>query len=126
MESKRIESYRDLIVWQKAVDLVVLCYELTKRLPPTERYGLSAQIQRAAVSVPANIAEGFGRKQLGEYIQHLSISNGSLKELETHLIVVIRLKLIEQGDVQPVLHQAEEVGRMLASLIQKLRSKRSQ
>ena len=123
-KGKKIETYRDLIVWQKAVDLIVTSYQLSKRLPATETYGLASQIQRAAVSVAANIAEGFGRKQLGDYLQHLSISNGSLKELETHFIVIVRLGLVKSEDVDPALRQAEEIGRMLAGLIQKLNLKR--
>jgi four helix bundle protein len=120
----KIESYRDLMVWQKAVDLVVECYRLTKRLPATEVYGLSSQVQRAAVSIPANIAEGDGRKHLGDYLQHLSIANGSLKELETHLLVASRLSYPKTtSEIQPALALAEEVGRMLAGLMGKLRGR---
>src|SRR5260221_10730008 len=80
----KITSYRDLVVWTRAVDLVEACYKLTKLLPQSEIYGLSSQIRRASVSIPANIAEGHGGRNLGEYLQHLSLANGSLKELETH------------------------------------------
>jgi hypothetical protein len=73
-----VKSYKDLLVWQKAMDLVVESYKISKRLPRTETYGLASQIQRAAVSIPANIAEGHGRDHLGEYLHHLSIANGSL------------------------------------------------
>ncbi|MBF2056612.1 MAG: four helix bundle protein [Cyanobacterium sp. T60_A2020_053] len=90
-----VKSYRDLAVWQKSMDLVVNCYQLTSQFPKTEIYGLSSQIQRASVSIPANIAEGKGRNYLGDYIRHLSIANGSLKELETHLLIVERLEYIE-------------------------------
>ena len=86
-EHSKIISYRDLVVWSRAMDLVEACYKLTKQLPQSEIYGLSSQIRRAAVSVPANIAEGHERRNLGEYLQHLSIANGSLKELETHLLI---------------------------------------
>jgi hypothetical protein len=79
-----VKSYRDLLVWQKAVDLVTDCYGLTKQLPKTEIYGLTAQIQRAAVSIPANIAEGHGREHLGDYLHHLSIANGSLMAGDAH------------------------------------------
>jgi four helix bundle protein len=78
--SKDVRSYRDLIVWQKAMDLVVESYRLSRLLPKSEVYGLGSQLQRAAVSVPANIAEGQGREHLGEYVHHLSIANGSLME----------------------------------------------
>ena len=80
-----VRSYRDLEVWQRATDLVVECYRLTNLLPKSELYGLASQIQRAAVSIPANIAEGHGREHLGDYLHHLSVANGSLMELETHL-----------------------------------------
>ena len=76
-----VKSYRNLKVWNRAMDLVIMCYRLTCKLPPTEVYGLISQIQRATVSITANIAEGKGRDNLGEYIYHLSIANGSLKEI---------------------------------------------
>ena len=73
------------------MDLVIICYQVSSQLPKTEIYGLTSQIQRSAVSIPANIAEGKGGNHLGDYIRHLSITNGSLKELETHLLIVNRL-----------------------------------
>ncbi len=82
-----VRSYRDLKVWEKAMDLVVESYRLTQLFPRGETYGLTAQIQRAAVSIPANIAEGHGRDHLGNYLRHLSVANGSLMELETHLLI---------------------------------------
>ena len=118
-----IRSYRDLQVWQKAMDLVVASYQLTRRLPRNESFGLVTQIQRAAVSIPANIAEGQGRRHLGDYLHHLSVANGSLMELETHLLLTTRLSYLARGEVEPVLKLAEEVGRMLGGLTQKLRSK---
>jgi len=75
-----IRSYRDLKVWQKAMDLAVDCYRLSRRLPRSEMYGLSSQMQRSAASIPANIAEGHGREHLGDYLHHLSMANGSLME----------------------------------------------
>ncbi len=79
-----IKSYRDLLIWLKAMDLVVDCYRFVSVLPKNETYGLISQTQRAAISIPANIAEGHGREHLGDYLRHLSIANGSLMELETH------------------------------------------
>jgi len=79
-----VNCYRDLIVWQKAMDLVVICYEITKTFAANENYGLTAQLKRAVVSIPANIAEGHGRHGLGEYIHFLGIAQGSLRETETH------------------------------------------
>ncbi|NEQ86367.1 MAG: four helix bundle protein [Moorea sp. SIO2I5] len=116
-----VKSYRDLKVWNRAMDLVVLCYKLTSKLPKTEIYGLSSQIQRAAVSIPANIAEGKGRQHLGDYIHHLSIANGSLKELETHLLITRRLSYLENYELKPVLELSDEIGIMLKSLIKKLK-----
>ncbi|OLT63205.1 hypothetical protein BJP37_09545 [Moorena bouillonii PNG] len=106
------------------MDLVVLCYKLTSKLPKTEIYGLSSQIQRAAVSIPANIADGKGRQHLGDYIHHLSIANGSLKELETHLLITGRLSYLKNSELQPVLELSDEIGRMLNSLMEKLKEKK--
>ena len=92
-----IKSYRDLLVWQKAMDLVAESYILSGKLPKTEIYGLASQIQRSAVSIPANIAEGQGREHLGDYLHHLSVANGSLMELETHLLLVSRLGFVSAG-----------------------------
>jgi four helix bundle protein len=118
-----IRSYRDLEVWQKAMDLVVESYRVTSLFPKSETYGLSSQIQRSAASVPANIAEGHGREHLGDYLHHLSVANGSLMELETHIIVAGRLNYVRQEHVDGVLKMTGEVGRMLAGLIRSLKKK---
>jgi four helix bundle protein len=123
IERTKVTSYRDLVVWARAMDIVEVCYKLSKQIPQSEIYGLISQIRRAAVSIPANIAEGHGRKTLGEYIQHLSIANGSLKELETHLMIAGRLDYVNEDDIFPALEACSEIGRMLAGLIQKLRQK---
>jgi four helix bundle protein len=81
----RRNSYRDLEVWKKSMDLVVQCYEATRAFPASEQYGLTGQVQRAAVSVPANIAEGQAREHKKEFLHHLSIAHGSVAELETHI-----------------------------------------
>jgi four helix bundle protein len=88
---KKIESYRDLLVWQKSMDLVAEVYKLLGGLPTNERYGLTSQLQRAAGSIPANIAEGFGRWHKNEFVRFLLVANGSLKELETHLLIAVRV-----------------------------------
>jgi four helix bundle protein len=119
-----VTSYRDLVVWARAMDLVEDCYKLSKQIPQSEMYGLTSQIRRAAVSIPANITEGHGRKTLGDYIQHISIANGSLKELETLLLIADRLHYVKESEIRPALARCAEIGRMLASLIQKLRQKR--
>jgi four helix bundle protein len=85
-----LKSYRDLEVWQKAMDLVEEVYRIAERFPSQEKYGLTGQLQRAAVSIPANIAEGYGRMHRKEYLQHLSIAKGSLAEVETHLALAVR------------------------------------
>jgi four helix bundle protein len=122
-EAVAVKSYRDLKVWDKAMDLVVESYKFTEAFPKTETYGLASQIQRAAVSIPANIAEGHGREHLGDYLHHLSVANGSLMELETHLLIANRLSYIEMNDLTPVLTLTGEVGRMLAGLISKLKAR---
>jgi len=119
----QIRSYRDLHVWQRGMDLVVASYELVKRLPPQEKYGLVSQIQRAAVSVPANIAEGHGRRHLGDYLHQLSVANGSLRELETHLLIANRLSYLKISEIEPVLAMTTDVGRMLTALTQRLKMK---
>jgi four helix bundle protein len=119
-----IRSYKDLKVWKKAMDLVELSYQITKKLPREETYGLCAQIQRAAVSIPANIAEGFGRRHLGDKVHHFSVANGSLKELETHYLIVQRLSFLAERELAAAFSMADEIGRMLLALINSLESKR--
>jgi four helix bundle protein len=107
--------YRDLIVWQKAMDLVVEVYRLSQTFPATEKFGLASQIQRAAVS-PSNIAEGHARKSSGAFVNHLSIAAGSLAELETQIMLAERLKLCPKELSQPLLSCADEIGCMLTGL----------
>lgn len=114
-------THRDLVAWQLAMDLAEACYALTKTLPATERFGLVPQINKAAVSVPANIAEGFGRPTHGEFRQFLGYSNGSLKEIETHLALCIRVKLLPAEAVAPVLGLADRTGAVIRKLGQSLR-----
>jgi four helix bundle protein len=118
-----VNSYHDLTVWQKAIDLVVACYRLTERFPRTEVYGLAAQLQRAAVSVPSNIAEGAGRHHTKEYIRHLGIARGSLFEAETQVIIASRLGYVTDEDARPLLAAVAEIGRMLHGLIASLERK---
>ncbi len=102
------------------MDLVVESYRLARKLPKTEVYGLVSQLQRSAVSVPANIAEGNGRNQLGDYLRHLAIAHGSLMELETHFIVATRLGFLTAPEQDDVLGRTREVGRMLRRLVASL------
>jgi four helix bundle protein len=111
-----IKGYRDLVVWQKSMDLVVDCYTLTKGFPKSETYGLASQLQRAAVSVPANIAEGRQRQHSKEFLQHLSIACGSLAELETHIEIARRLDYINEDQINDALDKSAEIGRMLNGL----------
>jgi four helix bundle protein len=118
-----IRSYRDLIVWQKALALAALCYAKTRSFPRSEAFGLTTQIRRAAASIPANIAEGNGRENTGSYIQFLRISQGSLKELETHVLLSQTVELMKTPDAEEILRMADEVGKLLRSLIRALQDK---
>lgn len=111
-----VQSYRDLKVWQKAMELVTESYQLARLLPSSENYGLISQLQRAAASIPANIAEGHGRQHLGDYLHHLSIANGSLMELETHMLIAERLEFLRRDQIATAMEKAAELGRMLAGL----------
>src|SRR5689334_16808835 len=117
----KVQSYRDLLVWQKAMVMVVECYKFVSSLPKNETYGLTSQIQRAAVSIPANIAEGHGRDHLGDYLRHLSIANGSLMELETHILLVHHLAYQPMEELKPILCLTSEIGKMIAALSSSLR-----
>ena len=118
-----MESYRELEVWKKAVSLVVEVYRVTKSFPREELYALTSQMQRASISIPANIAEGWGRGTKKEYIQFLKIARGSLLELETHLIISQKLNYITQRDLEVLLMKTQEVGKMLNGLINSLERK---
>jgi four helix bundle protein len=117
-----IQSYRDLFVWQKAMDLVVVCYQLTEKLPPSEIYGLSSKVKSFASNVPSYIADGYGRKTNNEYFSRLSLAYGSLMSLETQLLIVDRLKFLPMEAIEPALNLASEVGKMLNGLMNKVGS----
>ena len=116
-----LQSYKDFQVWQRAMDLTVEIYKLVKLLPKEETYALSYQMRRAVVSIPSNIAEGQGRNSTKEFINFLTISRGSQNELETQLQICIRLNYITEKDAKNALNLCEEIGKMLNSLIKKLR-----
>ncbi|WP_075214661.1 MULTISPECIES: four helix bundle protein [Pleomorphomonadaceae] len=118
-----IQSYRDLKVWNAAMDLAVDCHKATKLFPRDELFGLVSQIRRASSSVPANVAEGYGRDSAGSYVNHLRIAQGSLKELETHIILAGRVGLLGTETVERMLNNADQIGRMLRSLIRSVQSK---
>jgi four helix bundle protein len=115
-------NYRDLIAWQKAMTLVELVYTATRRFPDDERYGLSSQIRRPAVSVPSNIAEGQGRRSKKEFTQFLSVAHGSLREVETQALIAQRLGYTDDASVASILDSAAEVGRLITGLINSLES----
>ena len=112
----QIRSFRDLRVWQAGIDLVRKIYELTSRFPRSEVYGLASQMQRAAVSVPSNIAEGHARESTKEYLQHLSIAQASLAELETQLEIARQLQYAFDSDVTHLLDAITSLGRQLFAL----------
>jgi four helix bundle protein len=102
-----------------------LAYRLTSSFPKDETYGMTSQIRRAAASVAANIAEGYGRDSGGAFVQFLRMSQGSLKELETHLLLAARVKLARQNEIDPLLSRCEELGKMLRALIRAIQRKHS-
>ena len=112
MPGSAIKSHRDLIVWQKAMDLAVAAYGTTARFPSDERYGLTSQIRRACASIPANIAEGYGRESTGAYAQQLRVAQGSLKEFETHIELAYRVGIIDQSNLDLHLKSAEEIAHL--------------
>lgn len=116
-----LQSYKDFKVWQKAMDLTVEIYKLVKLLPKEETYALSDQMRRAVVSIPSNIAEGQGRNHTKEFINFLSIARGSNSELETQLQICVKLNYITEKEIENALKLCEEVGKMLSTLIKKLR-----
>ena len=118
-----LRSYRDLEVWRRSIDLAEAIYRASSAWPADERFGLSSQIRRAAVSVPANVAEGAARRGTGEFLQFLGVAKGSLAELETHLILAERLEYLAVQENEKLLALAAEIGRMLSGLTRSLRSK---
>ncbi|MEK6662680.1 MAG: four helix bundle protein [Pseudomonadota bacterium] len=115
-----VVQYSDLSVWQKAMNLVEEIYRLTRSFPKEEQFGLVSQMRRAAISIPSNIAEGYGRKSTKAYVNYLSISYGSLLELETQIQIGQRLLYLDRPTMEKLLVQTNEVGRMLNGLQQSL------
>ena len=119
-----ISTYRDLEVWQLAMELVEAVYRLAEDLPDTEKYGLKSQTQRCAVSIPSNIAEGFGRGSRIEYARFVTIARGSLMELETQLALMVRLHVVDREDVLPLWDKTQSIGKMLTRLRNSLSKQR--
>lgn len=118
-----VQSYRQLIAWQKAMELVTQIYNLTNDFPKTEIYGLTSQIRRAAVSIPSNIAEGQGRDSTKEFLHHLSIAYGSLMELETQLLIAESLTYLPAETAKFTLEKTAETGRLINGLSRSLKTK---
>ena len=123
MADDEIQSYQDLAVWRNSMDLAEECYRATKLFPKDEMYGMTSQIRRAVASVAANIAEGHGREHTGSFVQSLRIAQGSLKELETHVILAQRVGLVVSETSTRLLTKSDQIGRMLRSLIRALQKR---
>jgi four helix bundle protein len=119
----RIRSYKDLIVWQKGIELVTSVYSISKTFPNEEKFGLVNQLNRAVVSVPANIAEGWGRESSKNYLQFLRISRGSLMEVETLMIISKNLNYLDNNSFKIISDQIEETGKILQGLIKSIQQK---
>ena len=115
-----MKSYRDLIVWRKSVNMVTLVYTLTKHFPSDEKFGLTSQVKRSSVSIPSNIAEGYGRNYTKDYARFLQISRGSLFEMQTQLQIAVNLNFIMDKDLIEIKSLSIEIEKMLNVLIKKL------
>jgi four helix bundle protein len=115
-----IRSYKDLDVWQRSMSLAEDCYRVRAEFPREEVYGMTAQIRRAAASIPANIAEGYGRDQTGSYIQFLRIAQGSAREVETHVILSGRVGLLHREVRDKLLDDCERISKMLRAMVRAL------
>jgi carbamoyl-phosphate synthase large subunit len=124
-EQRKPQHYKDVLIWQKGMLLAKLVYQLTQKFPAEERYGLTSQRRRAAISVPSNIAEGQARLGTNEFLQFLSIAEGSLAELETQLLLGIELAYCKPVDAEPPLKEIDELQKMMVALKRKLLSPRS-
>jgi len=118
---KGVKTYRDLIVWQKAMVLVTEIYKVSKSFPRREDYGLTSQLRRCAVSIPSNIAEGYGRHSRNEYVRFLQIASGSLYELQTQMEISANLEYLKKDDFERLYEMTREIERMLSSLIRRLK-----
>jgi four helix bundle protein len=120
---QKIKTYRDLVVWQKSMALVVEIYRLTKSFPKEELYGLSSQIRRCVVSIPSNMAEGYGRSSTNEYIRFLRVAISSLYELQTQIEISFNLHYLTKSNFDKIYELSREIERMLSSLLKKLNDK---
>ena len=116
-----VRNYSELIAWQKAMDLVERVYACTKSFPREELYALTNQLRRAVVSIPSNVAEGQGRRSTNEFLRYLSIAHGSLREVETQVLIAARLKYLAEGETSDLMGLASEVGRLINGLSNSLK-----
>ncbi len=116
----KITSFRDLTVWQTSMKLVEDIYLLAGKLPADEKYGLSVQLKKAAISIPSNIAEGSGYGTNRQYVHHLRVALGSEAEVQTQLEIALRLRFVSAADIKPALERASQVGRMINGLLRSL------
>jgi len=123
MEGKKIKSYHDLEIWQRGRKLVSVIYHLTASFPKSEVYGISSQLQRAAISIPLNIAEGWGRETSKSFLQFLRNSRGSLFELDTLLLIAYDLKYITDDQLKSINQEIAELGRMMNAFIKKINAR---
>jgi len=118
--SGKVLHYKNLLIWQRSMQLAKIIYRLTRSFPVEERYGLPSQMRRPAVSVPSNIAEGQARRGTKEFVQFLSLANGSLAELETQLLLGVDLGYVQSKDTDSVASEIQEIQKMVAAIRRKL------
>jgi|FaiFalDrversion3_1042247.scaffolds.fasta_scaffold22647_2 four helix bundle protein len=118
-----VQSYQDLEIWQKAMELAEQVYEVTKVFPAEEKFGLTGQMRRAAVSIPANIAEGWARRSTRAFLQFLNIASGSLRELETYVMLAQRIALMKPEQTRPLLDRIQILNRQIVTLQRRLRKR---
>ena len=123
MADGETKSYQDLDVWKVSMDLAEAAYRATAKFPASELYGMTSQIRRSSASIPANIAEGYGRETTAYFIQFLRVAQGSLKELETHLLLAQRVDLLAADQAKPLMDDTDRNARMLRNLIRALKAK---
>ncbi len=124
-KTKQVKMYRDLVVWQKSMALVTEIYKQTKSFPKDETYGLTSQMRRCAVSIPSNIAEGYGGNSTSDYVRFLRVAAGSLYELQTQMEISLNLRYLNKNNFDKLYESSREIERMLSSLTKKLNDKRT-
>jgi four helix bundle protein len=126
MTEQPINTFRDLRIWRDAMSLAEACYRLTRGFPREEMFGMTSQIRRSAASIPANIAERHGREHTGSFLQHLRIAQGSLKELETHLLLAAPVGIVTDKAIAPCVEQCQSLGKMIRALVRTLQQRQAE